>query len=246
MCEIIRTMKILFRYKQLLLLLTAVLVLWLVRVAATGTLRVGYLGWNMFLAGVPIIISELWSKFGARLKDMPRKIVGTMSSLLWVLFLPNAFYILTDFMHLNPDVLVNLRGNVPYRPSFYMRGDGLFVYDTMLIFIATIIGLYLGGLALNNAYNLVKKLYQKSVAMYVVSVLIVLDSVAVYIGRFGRWNSWDAITQPLAVLVDFVQTMSKGEEIQRFVPIFVSITVLQVISFWCIHSKIIRTPEQPK
>jgi uncharacterized membrane protein len=175
-------MKILNKYRHILILIVVLIAAWLVRVAITGTLRVGYLTWNVFLASAPIILTELWAKYIKPLKGFIHKAGGVMTGVLWVLFLPNAFYIITDFMHLNPDVLVNMRDNTPYRPSFYARGDGLFVYDTMLIFIATIIGLYFGGIALSNGYNWAKNFFSKKAALYGLVSVVVLDSCAVYIG----------------------------------------------------------------
>jgi uncharacterized membrane protein len=239
-------MKILLKYKQISILISVVVLLWIVRVAATGTLRVGYLTWNIFLAIVPIILSELWSKYVKPLRGVVHKIGGLVTGLLWVLFLPNAFYIITDFMHLNPDVLVNMRGNVPYRPSFYLRGDGLFVYDSMLIFIATIIGLYFGGLALCNVYRWAKKLTSRATAVCLLSSLIVLNSCAVYVGRFGRWNSWDALYRPWLVAVDFAHTLANSDERSRLLPIFVAICVAQLLSFWAIYSGIVRSPNTAK
>jgi uncharacterized membrane protein len=224
------------KYKQVLLISVLIVVLWLGRVAATSSPRMGYLVWNIFLAGVPLLIMDLYTSYAHKLSGTLLKLAKLKTALLWVLFLPNAYYLLTDFMHLNPEVLVNIRGDQAKYFFTYSRGDGQFVYDSLLLFLAAALGLYLGGLAMNRAYRYIKKNYDQKIAVCALLLAGAASPVAVYIGRFGRWNSWDALTQPWSVVSDFASMVSSHEGLSRFMPLYIAITVSEIVSFWYVQS----------
>lgn len=67
-----------------------------VRVNRFDALTFGFLGWNLFLAGVPVALASL-----AELSWRFRKRVMTVGLLIgWLAFFPNAPYITTDLIHL--------------------------------------------------------------------------------------------------------------------------------------------------
>jgi uncharacterized membrane protein len=69
----------------------------LLRVYVTGSLFYGFLVWNLFLAAIPYVISTglsntVWMK--------KQSLVLVIILGIWLLFLPNAPYLITDLMHL--------------------------------------------------------------------------------------------------------------------------------------------------
>jgi uncharacterized membrane protein len=146
-----------------------------VRVAYTGAPNFPYLIWNLFLAWIPFVLSIL-------LYDGRRRGMGVfgLTSLggLWLLFFPNAPYIVTDFIHLERD---------PLSPLWY---DGL----TIASFAA--VGLLLGLGSLYLVQSVVRDALGTRLAWSVAGGALALGSVGIYVGRFLRLNSWDFVTSP--------------------------------------------------
>ena len=203
---------------------------WLLRVALTGTLRTGYLLWNVFLAFVPYMLIAFYTKYTSHLHGWTREICKLVTGLLCLLFLPNSFYILTDFLHLNSAVLVNDRNDVAYRGMQYARGDGLYVFDSLLLFMATVLGAYAGATALLVVYRSIRRRYSKPGTIIALLAVMLLSASGVYIGRFGRWNSWDAIIKPWLVIGDLRDMLSTASSVRRFLLVTTSIFVLEIVS----------------
>ena len=143
----------------------------LVRIAYTGVPNFEYLIWNLFLAWVPFLLALVI--YDGRRRGMGAVGLTTLGT-LWLLFFPNAPYILTDFIHLERD---------PLSPLWF---DGL----TIAAFAAT--GLLLG---LGSLY-LVQSAVRRELGWLVVGGALMLGSVGIYLGRFVRLNSWDFFTNP--------------------------------------------------
>src|SRR5688572_7692397 len=81
--------------KKLLLLSAFCFVLEVFRILATGTLKYIFLPWNLILAWIPLIVAVFASR-------EEKKIKFFCYFLGWLLFFPNAPYIITDLIHLRP------------------------------------------------------------------------------------------------------------------------------------------------
>jgi uncharacterized membrane protein len=151
--------------------------------AALGhSYQYSYLLWNLFLAWIPLIISirlvevlkhKPWSSWGALLLTM-----------LWLIFLPNSFYMISDFIHLQ---------SAPANEVVFYA-----VTFTSIIYTAVVLGfisLYLVHLEL-------KKRLSDSEAAVVIGLTILVCCAAIYIGRDLRLNSWDVLTNPGGLLFD--------------------------------------------
>ena len=68
------------------------------RIILTGRLSYIFLAWNLFLASVPYFISE-W--FGRHPQIVARRTRLIALLFVWLLFMPNSFYMLTDLFHLD-------------------------------------------------------------------------------------------------------------------------------------------------
>jgi len=97
---------------------------------------------------------------------------------LWLLFFPNAPYIATDFVHLQRSALV------PYW------------YDAVTIAAFAWVGLMLGFASLYLMQTVVRQ-WRGVVAGWIFAVFAIgLCSLGIYLGRFLRLNSWDALEHP--------------------------------------------------
>jgi uncharacterized membrane protein len=224
------------RYTQILLAGLAICGVWLARCVVTRTFEHGFIPLNIFLAAVPLMLELPMLLAIKRLFGAYRRIAVLFLGSVWLLFLPNAFYILTDFMHLNPDVLVNRREDNFYHTVHYVRGDGLFIFDSLLIFAAVLFGAYVGGVALVHGYQYLLRIMHKTMAQAALALIIVLSAIGVYIGRFSRWNSWEGLLQPHAIVYDLLQDLSSSVKRERLVATVVTVIIFQVASFYYVRS----------
>jgi uncharacterized membrane protein len=171
---------------HLLLVLGASLMLSVVLVAfrVLLTQQIHFVGllWNLFLALVPFGLSTMLGLAAGPIRARVLLPVGAV----WLLFFPNAPYILTDLFHLEP------RPGVPYW------------YDLALILSCAWNGLMLAYASLLDMQNLVRRRLGATVSWLFAAVTLLLSSFGIYLGRFLRFNSWDIITNPLTLFYDIV------------------------------------------
>jgi uncharacterized membrane protein len=150
------------------------------RVAVSGDDTYGFMIWNLILAWIPYLCS-LWAAVVARRYPwwgLP------IPALLWLLFLPNAPYMVTDFLHLH------------HRPPVPVW------YDSILLTSFAWTGCYLAVASLRIMQALVDNHLGQRASWAFVGVTLVLTGFGIYLGRFLDWNSWDLFTRPGGVLSD--------------------------------------------
>lgn len=179
-----------------------------------------------------------------KLKGIAKGLSQGFLGAIWVLFIPNAFYILTDFMHLNSDVLVNVRGDSQHFGVSYIRGDGLYLLDSLLLLAATVYGAYVGGLALLRAYSFLQTKLSNKLAIVLIGLVMLLSATGVYIGRFGRWNSWEGLIMPWQIVDDLARSLSSSAIRGRFALVVMTVLLFQCISLYCVNC--IYHPKTPK
>jgi uncharacterized membrane protein len=140
-----------------------------------------FLNWNLFLAILPYVISVFYLLYNHKVNS---KLILAMVVFSWLLLFPNAPYILTDFFHLAP------RADVPYW------------FDLGLIFSFAWNGLMLGFISLYDIQTAIARRFTafKGWAFSIIS--LILASFGIYLGRYERFNSWDVITNPMALFID--------------------------------------------
>jgi uncharacterized membrane protein len=149
------------------------LALLVVRVQIGGSHAYGFLAWNLLLAWTPVGFALCFDRLRGRARPL-----AVPAGLLWLLFLPNAPYVLTDFVHL---------GHEP--------GGPLWLDATMLsAFAAT--ALMLGFLSLLVVGGCVEAVFGRTAAILAAILTLAVASIGVALGRYPGWNSWDVITTP--------------------------------------------------
>ena len=189
------------------------------RVAGVENLGGIFLIWNLFLAWLPLglayLVGDMW-----RQRYIGRRgvIVGVG---IWLLFFPNAPYLITDLIHLKA------------------APDHLIWYDALMSFSFALSGLLTGLYSLLKVHRLVEKIWNSLIAWVTVSGSLVLSSYGVYLGRFGRWNSWDIVTHPFSLVRYSVSNLHDPLAIK--LPVAFSFAMLVIYgAFWLFTSKSLR------
>ncbi len=139
--------------------------------------------WNLFLAWLPMLGALAAYNVGQR--GRWRKWLLALPCLVfWLLFFPNAPYILTDILHLQP------QGNVPLW------------YDLILLITFAWTGAFLGLISLYLMQSLVQRAIGAQAGWVFTLAVLALSGFGVYLGRFPRWNSWDVLLNPSGLLFD--------------------------------------------
>ena len=148
------------------------------QIHATHDHRYTFLLWNLFLAWVPLIAAALAFALAQRGVG---GLVGVLVA-VWLLFFPNAPYVLTDFIHLH--------GNGP-SPLWY---------DALMLSSFAWTALMLGFASLYLIHAIIGQRAGAALGWVVVVCVLGVASFGVYLGRFARFNSWDVVTRPRLVL----------------------------------------------
>jgi len=141
--------------------------------AAPRSYPTKFLVWNLFLAWIPVC-------FAAGVAVAHRRVWLLPLGLGWLAFLPNSPYLVTDLVHL---------------------GEGVELWRHVLQYgFAAWTGVILGVVSLRLVHGRIEREYGAIAGWTAVVVSIGLCAVGVVIGRFQRWNSWDLVTQPDAIV----------------------------------------------
>ncbi|KAB2814705.1 DUF1361 domain-containing protein [Phaeocystidibacter luteus] len=150
------------------------------RMLYTGSAGYIFLNWNLFLAGIPWFIS--WNM--ERKPWMQRRAPLVIFSMFWLLFFPNAPYILTDLFHLR---------HLNSAPIWY---------DLTMILTYAWVGILFGFKSLLKLERIYADKIGARFTKLLIPALLFITAFGVYLGRYQRWNSWDIIHQPGNLLYD--------------------------------------------
>lgn len=136
-----------------------------------------YLLWNLFLAWVPLAIA-------LSIRKIKNRVTQALVVLLWLAFLPNSPYLITDLIHLNE------------------RHISANWSDAMILFIAALTGLSAGIVSLRMVHQWLRSQAGNSISQLAMAAIFILTGYGIFMGRIQRWNSWDLATRPMAVISD--------------------------------------------
>jgi uncharacterized membrane protein len=149
------------------------------RVVYTRTGDHAWIAWNLVLAWVPFLVALV---IYARARSGASGAALAALGALWLLFFPNAPYIVTDLKHIG-------------------SGTGVPVlYDVLLLSAAAWAGLLLGLTSLFLIHGVARRFLGVVNAWALVVGVLALSSFGIYLGRVQRWNSWDVFVRPGALL----------------------------------------------
>ena len=138
--------------------------------------------WNLFLAFIPLALSFYLFRLSAT-----RNLIWWAILLVFVAFLPNASYILTDSIH-----IIELGQSYPNWAII------LILIPQYVLFI--IIGFEAYVICLTKLDSYLANLVTQKYLILVNGIVHGLCIIGIYLGRFERFNSWDLVTKPRKVI----------------------------------------------
>jgi len=142
--------------------------------------------WNMMLALIAYDFAVLTRYF-------KQAWLFPILFILWLVFYPNTFYMITDIVHMHwvGDTLWN-------RASLHL----------FMVFVPSILfGIYCGI----ESWLILLERFKFSwwTELLATLVLSVISSMAIYIGRYDRLNTWDIVSNPGQVVQKLLETFQR-------------------------------------
>lgn len=189
-------------HPRALRLAVGLLFFWVVTIF--GTILVGnwlivrnFLLFNIFLSVLPFVFSLLLASRESRKKG---GILDIVFWLAWLVTYPNAPYMLTDFIHVREYTYQGGYDPMPAVSSWL----GL-----VQIVAAVAVGCTFGSLSLYLLHMLVRRKAGVLAGWVFTGAIAGASGVAIYIGRFMRFNSWDIARRPVALLLEIMERLGQ-------------------------------------
>jgi uncharacterized membrane protein len=147
------------------------------RVAYSNTGQQLGLIWNLFLAWIPFMLAYFAHAVSWRRPTL--YLLIPVIAFLWLIFFPNAPYMLTDLQDL------------ARRAS-----DAPLWYDVIIVVWCSWTGTLLGVISLYLMQDIIVRTFGRMIGWIFIFVISGLSSFGMYIGRFVRLNSWDILQNP--------------------------------------------------
>jgi len=151
------------------------------RVLYTGSFLYASLCWNLFLAFVPLLITQGMMQ---HISWIENKVKFVAAFAVWLLFIPNSFYIITDLFHLRSMEIMPLW------------------FDLALIFSFAWNGLLLGILSVRQMEKMVRLQVPLANDLIFIYPIMWLNAFGIYLGRYLRFNTWDVLSNPFQLAID--------------------------------------------
>ncbi|HUY53297.1 MAG TPA: DUF1361 domain-containing protein [Candidatus Dormibacteraeota bacterium] len=184
---------------SLFIALAICLVMILINAITAKSVYYFYLPYNVFLAFISPIFAIILKN---KLKTQPwLKPTNLLLTFFLLIFLPNSFYMITDLIHVQYIIGIDVLYNI--------------IFTNLAIFIGLVAGF--SSLYIFHT-EVLKRMYYKY-AHLIIGVLVVFISFAIYLGRYLRWNSWDIVLNPSGILFDTSDTLIHPSIHPSFFPI---------------------------
>lgn len=165
------------------------------RSAVSEQLSYGFLVWNLFLAGLPVLFALVvdWAWRAGR------RTLGAVFWALWLVVFPNSPYVVTDLIHLRER---------PPTPLWF---------DALILGSAAVAGLLAGFVSLHLVQAAVSRRRGAVWGWTMAIAVLGLTGFGVYLGRFARFNSWDVFTRPRTLLYNAGSVVTAGDSARAVV-----------------------------
>jgi uncharacterized membrane protein len=174
-----------------------------------------FLAWNLFLAWIPLLAAV--GVYDSRQRGTRTRRLLPLAA-LWLLFLPNAPYLLTDLIHLGS------------------RSDAPLWFDLVLFSAFAWTGAFLGFLSIYLMQVVVRRAGGVAWSWAFVGASLLASAFGIYLGRSLRWNSWDFVVRPGPLLADVWARLSDPLAHPRTLGMTVALTALLSVMYLVLYA----------
>jgi uncharacterized membrane protein len=161
-----------------------------------------FLSLNLILAYLPLEISLFIWRYQKLTENV---IIFGLFLLIWLLFYPNAPYLITDFFHLSrlpyETQFLNIEGDYQ---TIFSSDSKVWLYFSLMVF-GVFTGITAGFISLRIILNVMSDRLPFFKSLWIVSMVIILSSYAIYIGRFERIHSVDVFFLPISTVTKMLK-----------------------------------------
>jgi uncharacterized membrane protein len=170
--------------------------------------------WNLLLAWIPLGLAVIVYRGATSGLSSP---VMTGLGALWLVFLPNAPYLVTDLRYADLQYLSKYTAPV--------------LYETVLLTAAACTGLLLGLTSLFLMHVVARRLVGVVNGWAFVVGALALSAFGTYLGRAYRWNSWDVFTRPASLAGHLMNGLLDPLDHPRLIALTALFTSLLLVSY---------------
>ena len=152
------------------------------RFVGSDSYRFYFLLWNLILAWLPLFFAYWLTR--RLLKRSWNSVGNIVLTVLWLGFLPNSFYLISDLIHLQVTGEINV------------------LYDVVLLMTFIFNGLIAGFMSVYLVHVQILKRLPHDYSHAIITAVLLLCSFAIYLGRNLRWNTWDVLVHPAGIVFD--------------------------------------------
>ncbi len=196
----------------------------IVRMVYTGTFEYRFMGINLILAWLPYIFAHYLVKIPKKKNTIGKMILF----FLWLIFFPNAAYMITDIYHLS---------EFPSMPMWY---------DLIMLLSFAWCGLLLCFYSLKKMHTRFAFRKNPVVNIFILFSAFFVGGIGIYFGRYARWNSWEIVTQPANLYKDFIDIMSNTYNVLQMFSVAILFAAFLTIVYLKMFSFGIRTSHEDK
>ncbi len=171
----------------------------------------------VILVTTALIIWEFWQSRIRHTQSSTRSVGWWMVFLMFIFFLPNAPYVLTDVIHLVEDI----------RFGYSIWIISLALIPQYLVFILLGFGAYILCLIQLERYCQAQGwgIWNKGIEL----IVQFLCAIGIYLGRFQRFNTWDILTRPDALIESVIQDILNQRPLLIIAVTFVVLSLLYAL-----------------
>lgn len=195
------------------------------RLIGAENFRYWFMLWNLFLAWIAPLVA--WWLVRRLHTTAWRTWQNIGLTVIWLGFLPNSFYMVSDLIHIQQTGEVSIIFDAVLFTSFILNG-----------FIAG----YIGTFFLHR--QLLQRLSVKRAYALVIGAFA-LSSYAIYLGRVLRWNTWDAVLHPAGLLFDVSDNILNPMSHPQAFVVTLSFTLL-ITAFYALAWELMQTLRSPR
>jgi uncharacterized membrane protein len=202
------------------------------RVAYSESGRHMGLIWNLFLAWIPFMLAYFAHAVSWRRASL--YLIIPFIALLWLIFFPNAPYMLTD--------LQDLARRATGAPLWY---------DVIIVVWCSWTGMLLGVISLYLMQDIIVRSFGRRAGWFFVFAISALSSFGIYIGRFVRLNSWDILQNPAETAQEILGiVIDPSRRLAAFTLLYTIFFLFIFLLFYSfshmLREQIVRTQDSPE